>query len=311
MLTFFHAVESVTVILLLIAVGFVFARAGWIGDGEKRFISRYLMNLAIPCTCISGMQTYLTQEMLRSAGVLVLIPFLVCSSCVILSFLTAKLMKLPRKTFGVVVTLCAISNTFFIGYPLCIELFGQEATPYIMFYYVVSSLFTQLVGMSLIRWSGEAGVSPRKMVKKIVTMPSVLGAIAAVLLVYFNVKLPGVLASFVKYTGQSVTPLALLLSGQIIAGVGLKKLRPDRNMLVMLLFRFLIAPLICLGLCRFFGLESFPRSIYTIMAGLPVLTSTVVAATEYGADEACAARGIAVSTIAAFITIPIWMVLLT
>ena len=40
---------------------------------------------------------------------------------------------------------------------MCLELFGDVATPYVMLFYLVSSCFTQLIGIPLVRWSGEAG----------------------------------------------------------------------------------------------------------------------------------------------------------
>ena len=43
---------------------------------------------------------------------------------------------------------------------------------------------------------------------------------------------------------------------------------------------------------------------------MPVMTQTVVAAAEYGADEQLAAQGAAISTLACFVVTPVLMLLL-
>ncbi len=43
---------------------------------------------------------------------------------------------------------------------------------------------------------------------------------------------------------------------------------------------------------------------------MPVMTQTVVAASQYGADEHLAAEGAAVSTLASFLVIPALMLIL-
>ena len=57
--TFFQSILSVFVILLLTATGYFCGVRQWINEESKRFISRFLMNLAIPCMCIHGLTTNL------------------------------------------------------------------------------------------------------------------------------------------------------------------------------------------------------------------------------------------------------------
>ena len=78
----------------------------------------------------------------------------------------------------------------------------------------------------------------------------------------------------------------------------------------MLLFRFIAAPAVCALFCASFGVTGLARSVYIVEAAMPVVTQTVVAAAEYGADEEFAAQGAALSTVACFVVIPVLMLIL-
>ena len=91
---------------------------------------------------------------------------------------------------------------------------------------------------------------------------------------------------------------------------GLKNLRLDRVQGVMMFFRFLLSPALCALLCMVFGVSGLGRSVFMVESAMPVVTQTVVASAEYGADEQLAAQGAALSTLACFVVIPVLMLLL-
>ena len=220
--TFLHAVASVTIILLLTATGYFCAVKGWMTVQVKTFISRYLMTVGIPVMLIYGMQNNLTRADVLAAPRLLLIPLLVIPSCVVMSLLAGRLMRLPHRQLGVFVMMAAMGNTIFIGLAMCIELFGDIATPYVMLFYLVSSCFTQLIGIPLVRWSGEAGGFSMQMVWKFLRAPTVVSVFLSLLLVGLDIHLPSLVMSYAKYINNTVTPLALLLTGCIIHEIGLR-----------------------------------------------------------------------------------------
>ena len=259
--TFLHAVASVTIILLLTATGYFCAVKGWMTVQVKTFISRYLMTVGIPVMLIYGMQNNLTRADVLAAPRLLLIPLLVIPSCVVLSLLTGRLMKLPHRQLGVFVMMAAMGNTIFIGLAMCIELFGDIATPYVMLFYLVSSCFTQLIGIPLVRWSGEAGGFSMQMVWKFLRAPTVISVFLSLLLVGLDIHLPSLVMSYAKYINNTVTPLALLLTGCIIHEIGLRSLRLTPTLGVMMVFRFVISPALGAALCALLGIGGLAQRI--------------------------------------------------
>jgi len=309
--SFLHSVSSVAIILLLTGTGYFCAAKGWLKAETKAFISKFLMTVAIPAMIIYSSGENLSLELLRQSGPFLLIPFLTYTSNFILSFIIGKLLHLPRKRIGVFMLMCSLSNALFIGYAMCQELFGEACTPYVMLFWLVSSCYLQLFGIPLIRWCGgeEMGFSAKTVVKFLKT-PAILAIIVGITLVLLEIQLPSLVISYCRYLNGTVTPLALLLTGYLIYEIGLKGLRLDRDIAIVLLFRFLISPAICVALCAAFGVTGFPRSVLLVQSAMPVVTQSVVSATEYGADAHYAAQGAAISTLASFAVIPILMMII-
>ena len=272
---FLHAVSSVTIILLLTATGYFCAAKGWMGPQAKAFIGKFTLSVAIPCMSVYGLTNNLTRDLLVQSGSFLLVPLLGTVVITILSLLVGRLLKLPRKKLGVFMMMCSVSNAIFVGLAMCTELFGDTCTPYVMLYYLVNTSFVQLLFLSLVRWSGESRGFDLKMLQKFLTTPAVIAVFVGLALVWFEVKLPSLVMSYCRYMNNLVTPLALSVA-----------------------------------LCRAFGVTGLAHDVLIVETAMPVVTQTVVAAAEYGADEEFAAQGAALSTIACFVVIPVLMLIL-
>lgn len=315
MASFLHAFGAVTIILMLTANGYFCGAKGWMKAETKAFLSRFLLSFAVPCMCVHGLRNNLTREMISGSLPFLAVPALCNTASLLLAFGLAKLFKLPRRRRSVFMVMCGLSNAMFIGYPMCLELFGEACIPYVMLYYLVNTCFVQIFAMWLIRRSGEQPESAergawKRSLRSLVS-PTVVGVLAGIAIVWFDITLPSFLMTYLGYVGDVVSPMALVLAGYVIYEMGgLRSLRVDRDLAVVLLFRFVVAPGLYVLCCVLFGVESLARSTLVVEAAMPVVSQTVVAASQYGADEHFAAEGAALSTVASFVTIPVLTVLL-
>ena len=308
--TLLHSLNAVGVVLVLTACGYVCAALGWIKPDVKRFLSAYLMRLAVPVMCVYSLRSNLSLELLKSSWLMLLIPALCSAALFVLSGLYGRALKLDARQNSVFRIMCGVSNAMFIGYSMCIELFGEICVPYVMTYYLVNTAFAQLVGVAGIRRAGGGGHSAKDALLSFLKTPSILGVLVGMLLIVTDLRLPTLVMSCARYVNNTVTPLALLMAGTIIYEIGLKNLRLDRVQLSVMGFRFLLAPGLCLLLCRLFAVTGLARDTLVVQTAMPVLTQAVVASTEYGGDERMAAQGVAISTLACFVVIPALMLLL-
>ena len=310
MAQFLHSVASVTIILLLTATGWLCGAKGWMKAESKTFLSKFLLSLAVPCMCVYGLRNNLTREMIAGSVKLLALALLCNALNFLLAYLLSRLLKLPKKQRGVFIVMCSLSNAMFIGYAMCTELFGDACVPYVMLFYLSNTTFTQTLAMWLIRHSGDAAGGGWRDSLKFLTSPTVLGVLTGFAVVLLDVHLPPFVMSYLRYMNNIVSPLALLLTGYIIYEMGWDKLRLDRSLAVMLAFRFLLSPALYVLFCGLFGAEGLARSTFIVEASMPVVTQSVVAAAQYGADEQFAAEGAALSTLASFVVIPILMLFL-
>ena len=131
---FLNALSASLVLLLLMSVGYVMGRLGWMTAAEKRFLSKYIVNIAVPCNCITGLLNNLDHDSLLQAGLMVVSAMAGVAVTLLLSMGLAALLRLPRERWGVFVAMAGLSNTLFIGLPVSTQLFGDVCVPYVMLY---------------------------------------------------------------------------------------------------------------------------------------------------------------------------------
>lgn len=307
---FLHALSAVSVLLMLMSVGYFMGVKGWMTTREKRFVSRYIVNIAVPCNCVVGLLDNLSHNDLAQAGLLVASGVLGVGVTLLISTAAAALLHLPRKRWGVFVAMAGLSNTLFIGIPVCTQLFGQVCMPYVMLYYLANTIFVQSVGILLIERSGDRPASRGGVTGffwDLVTKPPILALLLSLLLLVADLKLPEPVMRFAEYIGDSVSPLALIYCGFILYELGLKNLRLMPGLPVMLVIRLGLSPVICWLFCMLFGVSGLARDVFVVESALPVVSQVPVLAGAYGADEEYAAAGACLFVLVCLVTVPFLM----
>lgn len=188
---FLNAVSAAALLFMLMAVGYLMGRLGWMTAAEKKFLSRFVVNVAVPFNCVTGLLNNLDRDGLAQAGGMLAAGFLGTALTILVGVLGAKALKLPRKRWGVFVAMAGTSNTLFIGLPMTTQLFGDAGIPFLMVYYLCNTTFVQTVALSLIEWSGEAQprkLSPVGVLKNLITKPPIIGLLAGVVMLVLGLR---------------------------------------------------------------------------------------------------------------------------
>ena len=310
---FFNALSACFVLLMIMSVGYLMGRLGWMTQREKSFVSKYIVNIAVPCNCVVGLLDNLDREGIVQAAGMMAAGVASVILTVLVSATVATLLRLPHERWGVFVAMAGFSNTLFIGIPVCTQLFGDVSMPYIMLYYIGHTSLMQSIGMMLLERAGsKAGQkgSFLQFCKDVFLKPPILSVAFSIVLLALGWKLPPVLMRFADYISGSVSPLALIYCGFIVYEVGLKNLRFAQGLPAMLAVRLVVAPVISLACCSLFGMEGLDLQVFVVESALPVVSQVNVAAGAYGADEKYAATGACLSIMGSFVTIPILMLVL-
>ena len=313
----FDALQAVLMIIVIMAFGFFCGWRKWAGPQVTSFISKLILNITLPCTGMMSFVNYLDAETIKDSWLYIVAAFVAILIMYFLAKIVARAAKIKKTQRGVFITLFAFSNSIYVGLPVATAIFGEPGIVFAMFYFVANTTLMNSIGMMEIAADGreiadEATHTHHKMnFFKILFQPPLIGVIIGVVLVMLNVQLPSFLSMALTYTGNITSPLALIFIGIVLQRTGLSCIRRfDRGISWSLVGRFVLSPLIMFFVAQLFGLGQFPTSVLVVQMGLPAMVATSIFAEATGADTEFAARGVAITTLVSFVTIPIYIALL-
>lgn len=308
---FLRSISGILVILGMILVGFVIGEKGWFDDKSRGLLAKLVTQVALPCYML-----YTITQRFIAADLLKMLPalrFPALSMVVLLGIATgvARIFAVRQDRRGLFISMFFNSNTIFVGLPINQALFGDASIPYVLIYYMCNTTFFWTLGTYLIQrdGEGEAQFDLKTSLKKVFS-PPLMGFLLGIVLVMLQIKLPAFLASDLQYLGNLTTPLSMIFIGLSVSHVGVKQLVLGKDQLLILLGRFLVAPLLMATIVYWVPLPSLMKQVFIIQSAMPVMTNAPVVARLYGADSDYAAVMVTETTLATMVVIPILMLLM-
>ena len=308
---FLKSISGILVILGMSLVGFVIGEKGWFDDKSRGLLAKLVTQVALPCYML-----YTITQRFTAADLLKMLPalrFPALSMVILLGIATAvaRIFAVRQDRRGLFISMFFNSNTIFVGLPINQALFGDDSIPFVLIYYMCNTTFFWTLGTYLIQrdGEGEARFDLKTSLKKVFS-PPLMGFLLGLVLVMLQIKLPAFLASDLQYLGNLTTPLSMIFIGLSVSHVGVKQLVLGKEQLLILLGRFLVAPLLMASIVYWVPLPSLMKQVFIIQSAMPVMTNAPVVARLYGADSDYAAVMVTETTLATMVVIPILMLLM-
>ena len=108
----------------------------------------------------------------------------------------------------------------------------------------------------------------------------------------------------------SFVPVTLLTTGAVLSRMGWDAFRVGRAGVVALCGRMLVLPGLTLALCLFFGAPVLLTQVFTLLGAMPVMSQCVIMSRLHGANHRMASQMLTLSTMAAMLWIPLWVLVL-
>ena len=302
-MNFFDVLSEMLVILFAIVAGFAAKRLGYLGGETDQKLSKLLLNITLPAMILASV---ITGDELPGLDVILSI-LEVAVVFYVLSFAVALLVPrfLPGTPVQKGVWRYALSfpNVGFIGYPVAVALFGQEA----LFYAVVLALPFNLLSYSLgpLMLAGAARFRWQQMLS-----PCVLSSAAALVLALTRLRPPALAGEMLDFVGSITVPLSLLVVGSFLADIPAGKVFHSAKLWLLSAFRLLIMPAALCLILRIMGFDSLVLGIAVTQMAMPVAVNGTLLSMEYGGDTACMAQITFLTTLGSILTIPIVAALL-
>lgn len=310
-MVFLNSIQGVITIVIMIAIGYFLTWRKWIGDNERRLFSKLVVRVSLPAFMISNLLSSFTEDKLKSAGIGLVIPMAAMIITYLISIPIEKIIRVKPERRGTFRAMFSLSNTIFIGLPINLSLFGGTSVPYVLLYYIANTTFFWTIGVYSIRQ--DAGNNPGKIFSKDglikIINPPLIAFIISIFLILFKIQLPKFILDSCSYMGNLVTPLSMLFIGSTIYSLGIKNIHMEKDTAMVMVGRFIIAPLTIAFLMYFFRMPVLMKKVFIIQASLPVITQAAITTQAYDADYEFATVAVVLSTLASFVCIPLYILI--
>ena len=311
---FLTSITSIIPIIAIIILGYILQVKGWFGDAFGPNLSRLIMNVALPASIFVSVLKYLTLDKLISLSGGLLYTFVAFILGYIVAYIAVVLFKVRSGRRGTMINTFVNANTIFIGLPLNVALFGDQALPYFLIYYITNTISTWTLGVYLMTSDSKAGQSKETTKfdwKKLLPAPLV-GFLVALLFLILRISIPDFATNTLTYVGNIVTPLSLIYIGIVLAKAGLNTITFDKDTIVTLVGRFILAPLIMLLVLKFFSsnMATVEFKTFMIQSATPALAVLPILANQGKGDVEFSTNVVTLSTVLFIVVIPILQTLL-
>ena len=306
-----QALSSMVTILAVIALGYLLQAKGWFQEGFSKSIADLILKIALPASIFVSVLKFITREQLVSFFGISLYPLITVILGYLMAWGAVVLFKVPVGRRGIMLNTFVNANTVFMGLPLNLSLFGEEAMPYFLVYYVINTLSIFTVGMYFVSIDRPDRNKNKGIQWKSLFSPPLIAFIVALALVALGITIPTFAQNSINMVGSLVTPLSLMYIGINLQKSGLGTIRLDRDTVLALSGRFIIFPMLMALVLLIGGTDNtLLKETFIIQSTIPTLVIMPILAAEAGGDVDFATNMVTMTTIAYLAVLPLWSLFL-
>ena len=300
MLTYFLILlKQVSILFILIAVGFTFAKIGIIRDEAIKGITNILLYIAAPCIMIQACQREFDPAMMKSFILVILFGFITIG----ISFLLSLLVRDEDKgrvsvyRFSIMFTNCA-----FMCYPVQTTILGLEGLFFGNAYNIVFTVLVWTIGIVMMSHDKS-----QMSVKNIVKNPGLIGVVIGLSLFLTSTILPDIIETPVEYCASIQTPLAMFITGYHLSKARLGETLKRYQTWLVVVIKLFIVPIIAIPVGLMLGLDYVPFMSAMISAAAPAATMCTIFAVQFDQNAETAVSIMTVTTVLSILTMPLTM----
>lgn len=313
-------------VFAVLGLGKLLGMRGFIQSEHCAFINRLVYAVSLPALIFNAVARQSFRNFMDP--VVIVMPLVALVLVALLNMALARLLRLKGSFAAAFVFGTFWANATYIGFPLCINAYGDvgeaKAAVYnafvIPFFIVFGYLLIAVYAHPGDKTTGGARI--RNAFLNPVMLSAALGIGVALVADQFRteggalhlpstvISLAALLGTFLKMIGSMGLPLALLSIG---ASLKWEDCRTHSVALAWTVFcKLVLLPLATLLLIRgcFPGADAISTGVAVVLAGTPLAVACYVVSCQQGIERSFVAALLVISTSCSVITIPVWMYVL-
>ncbi len=296
--------NAVVPVFGLILLGWTAARRGWLPESATEALNRFVIFLALPALLFMAMARS-DVSVLSEFGLAASFGVGTLGASLLYLWCTRK-EQLDGINRSINCMSASYANAGFMGIPLILIVFGQEAMPaaVVVCIMTVAVLFGVTITVIEIVKARGGSLTPalRRVGMSLVLNPILVAPIAGLGFAAGEIEIPKAAAGLIDLLAGAATPCALITIGLFLARSPMKT---HSRSVVQIVWIKLIAHPLLVGLLALYVFKVDPVWAWTaiVAAALPVGTGPFMLANLYQQNASVSARSILLSTLGSVITL--------
>ena len=296
-------------ILLLMGIGFLSRKFGFLKLGDERVLSAYVYFFALPALFFIDLsETSFVAETLSFifAGIT---PIFVVVAIYILLY---AIFRFSKNTLYLLTLSTVFGSLAFFGIPFVTFAFPSQQSERL------ATLAAATVGIAAIAVSitvlefYRLAESPKmeglkQVATRLARNPLIISIVAGILASVVGVEVPSPVSTLLHMLGDTTSAVAVFMLGAFLYG---KKYANLKKAFGLSLLRIVFLPTLVLATLTLFILPSMERSVLVLMHGMPVAVSLSVLSQRYDFYKETVASLTLISSVGAIVYLNIWLFLL-
>ena len=298
-------------ICILVAIGIFLFKRGVVDNITSKKLSAIVVDVCNPAlimgSILSGNMTATHKDLLTAA----LLGALFYGFMVALGFIIPLILRAKRDDRKFYNLMTVYTNTGFLGIPVAKAILPANAILYVIVINIFYSLLFYTHGMFILgrgKETREGGIAQKKRNPLLnLISPGTVMSILSLVVFWFNLKLPPILANTIEYVGNATIFLSMTLLGVFIARSKIASSLKNLRIWIYILIRMIIIPVAIVFLMRALKFDPTATLAMCLMASVPVGNLPMIQAEKIGENTDILSSGIAVTTIVSGVTITVFM----
>jgi predicted permease len=222
--------------------------------------------------------------------------------------LFGKALKLPAPEAAGLTLVATLSNAVNYGLPLVLLAFGQLGLEKAAVYVIAQMIIVSTLG---IYFAARSEFSVKNAVRTVFTLPAVYAAALAVVMKALGLHFPSGISTGISMVAVAYAPVVLTVLGAQMASVKSAELSThlQKAFWTGMFIRMLVSPITAWLALILLGVKGTLFSVLLILSSMPAAVNAGILAERFNASPKFVTRCILWTTLASFIVLPLYIVL--
>lgn len=301
--SYFTILSATLPVFLVMGLGFLFHRRGWLGEEVEVGVMKLGLNLLFPCFILSLVPGNPALQTISSTLWAIGTGFVLIVSGIGLAWLAATIGGIRRgegkRTFAIS---AGIQNYGFVALPVIVALYPDNPGP-------AGLVFVHGIGVEIAMWTiGMAVMCGHSGFRSIVNGPFI-AVMFALFLNYTGLHawIPGIVQTVMEMMGNCAIPMAVFMIGATIGRYFRSGIFHDafRVATLSVIVRLGLAAMVFLCAAKFLPLPADLKRLLIVQAAMPAAVFPIALARLFGGQPQVAIQVVLATSIVGIVTAPL------